>query len=82
MVQQGKCLVAWKRVHCPLKLGGLGVLDLNLLGIALRCRWLWLQYMAPDRPWASMNVVEDVHTSTFFYALVRFNLGDGTTFLF
>jgi hypothetical protein len=38
--------------------------------------------MAPDRPWASMNVVEDVHTSTFFYALVRFNLGDGTTFLF
>jgi hypothetical protein len=38
VVQGGKCLVAWKRVQCPLQLGGLGVLDLKLLGIALCCR--------------------------------------------
>jgi hypothetical protein len=82
MVRQVKCLLAWKRVQRPLKLGGLGVLDLNLLGIALRFRWLWLQYMAPDQPWASMRVVEDAHTSAFFYASVRFNLIGGATFMF
>jgi hypothetical protein len=26
----------------PLHLGGLGVLDLRILGIALKVRWLWL----------------------------------------
>jgi hypothetical protein len=42
MVQARKCLVAWKRVQRPLQLGGLGVMDLDLLGIALHTRWLWL----------------------------------------
>jgi hypothetical protein len=42
MVQAEKCLVAWKRVQRPLQLGGLGVMELDLLGIALRTRWLWL----------------------------------------
>jgi hypothetical protein len=32
----GKCLVAWSRVQRPLHLGGLGVMDFNLLGQALR----------------------------------------------
>jgi hypothetical protein len=37
MVQRGKCLVTWDRVQRPLHLGGgLGMLDLRLLGIALR----------------------------------------------
>jgi hypothetical protein len=75
-------VLAWKRVQRPLKLGGLGVLDLNLLGIALRFRWLWLQYVAPDRPWASMRVVDDAHASAFFYASDRFNLSGGATFMF
>jgi hypothetical protein len=82
MVRQVKCLLAWKRVQRPPKLGGLGGLDLNLLGIALRFRWLWLQYIASDRPWASMHVVEDAHTSAFFYASVRFNLSGGASFMF
>jgi hypothetical protein len=42
VVQGGKCLVAWSHVARPLDLGGLGVLDLNLMGRALRLRWLWL----------------------------------------
>jgi hypothetical protein len=42
MVQARKCLVTWKRVQRPLQLGGLGVMDLDLLSIALRTRWLWL----------------------------------------
>jgi hypothetical protein len=39
MVQRGKCLVAWDWVQRPLHLGGLGVLDVKLLDIALRSRW-------------------------------------------
>jgi hypothetical protein len=35
MVQRGKCLLAWDRVQRLLRLGGLGVLDLRLLSIAL-----------------------------------------------
>jgi hypothetical protein len=38
IIQGGKCLAAWKRVQRPLHLGGLGVLYLNLFGIALRAR--------------------------------------------
>jgi hypothetical protein len=82
VVQGGKCLVAWKRVQRPLHLGGLGVLDINLLGTALRARWLWLRYMEPGRPWASMSSAEDKQTTAFFFASVRFRLGSGTTFLF
>jgi hypothetical protein len=37
--------------------------DLNLFGIALRARWLWLRYMDTDRPWASMPTSEDKQTS-------------------
>jgi hypothetical protein len=82
MVQAEKCLVAWKRVQRPLQLGGLGVMDLDLLDIALHTRWLWLRYMDRSRPWASMKANEDKCMLAFFFASVRFVLGDGATFLF
>jgi hypothetical protein len=40
VVQGGKCDVAWARVQCPLELGGLGILNLRLFGMALRMWWL------------------------------------------
>jgi hypothetical protein len=40
----GKCLVAWSKVQRPLELGGMGVLDLQLMDRALHTRWLWLQH--------------------------------------
>jgi hypothetical protein len=41
-VSGGHCLVAWDQVCRPVEYGGLGVLNLKLLGFALRARWLWL----------------------------------------
>jgi hypothetical protein len=39
----GHCLVNWKHVQWPKKLGGLGVLELDHFNKALRLRWPWLQ---------------------------------------
>jgi hypothetical protein len=41
-IQNGKALVTWTRVQRPLHLGGLGVIDMRLMGVALHVRWLWL----------------------------------------
>ena len=36
----GHCLLAWPRVCRPPELGGLGIVDLECFGYALRMRWL------------------------------------------
>jgi hypothetical protein len=59
MVQRGKCLVAWDHIQRPLHLGGLGVLDLWLFGIALRVRWLWLRRADMSHPWVALSGKED-----------------------
>jgi hypothetical protein len=82
IVQNGKCLVAWPRVQRPLHLGGLGISDLKLMGIALRARWLWLHRTEQHRSWASLSIAADNETRAFFHASVHFILGDGNSFLF
>jgi hypothetical protein len=77
VVQAGKCLVAWPKVQRPLCLGGLGVLDLQSMGISLRMRWLWLQRVNTTHPWSSMPVEEDMVTKSFFKASVRWEIGKG-----
>lgn len=78
IVQNGKCLVAWCRVQRPLELGGLGVLNLKLFGQALRCRWLWLQTVDPQRLWATFNLTDDRQTTSFFNASIIIEVGDDT----
>jgi hypothetical protein len=82
MVQSGKCLVAWCRIQRPLHLGGLGMMDLRLLGVALCARWLWLHLTDPARAWTALRVGEDSLTKAFFVASIWLQLGGGTTFLF
>ena len=44
--ERGKCgcfLVAWEKVMRPLDLGGLGIHNLEIMGLALQMRWLWIE---------------------------------------
>jgi hypothetical protein len=81
-IQNGKVLVARNRIQRPLHLGGAGVLDLRLLGIALCFRWLWLQRTDSDRAWAALACTVDSTTQARFDASVQLILGDGSTFRF
>jgi hypothetical protein len=66
----------------PLPLGGLGILDLWLMGVAHRLRSLWLQWTEPSCPWGTMPISIDCQTRSFFRVLGRISLGDGNVFLF
>jgi hypothetical protein len=48
-VNGGQCMVAWDTICKPIQLGGLGVKDLRLQGLALRVRWCWLRRTDPAR---------------------------------
>ncbi|GJN12241.1 hypothetical protein PR202_ga30536 [Eleusine coracana subsp. coracana] len=39
-VNGGSCLVAWEKVQRPLDLGGLGILNLELMSWSLQLWWL------------------------------------------
>ena len=53
-VNGSQCLVNWQKVCRPLSLEGLGIPDLQRIGVALRMRWMWfptdgcIQGMAPS----------------------------------
>jgi hypothetical protein len=48
--------VSWEVVQRPLKYGGLGILNLEMFGWALRARWLWLQKTDASRPWVGLPI--------------------------
>jgi hypothetical protein len=78
-VQAGKCLLAWDKVQRPLHLGGLGVLDMEKMGTALRLCWLWHQRTDPAKPWANLLCKEDGVTSSFFMSSIQCRVGNGAT---
>lgn len=49
-VSGGQCLLAWPNVCRPTELGGLGVPNLQIMGYALRLRWLWLKRTDDTKP--------------------------------
>jgi hypothetical protein len=82
IVQGGKCLVGWDQVQRLRELRGLGIKNLNLMGMSLRARWLWFRSTYPTRPWASLPVAEDAATSAFFNASFSCKVKNGKSILF
>jgi len=54
--RSGNCLVNWRRVRQPKSLGGLGIKDLACFKRALRLRWMWYRWAAPDKPWTGLII--------------------------
>jgi hypothetical protein len=52
----GHCLVVWDRATTPKCYGGLSIPNLHLLNLALRCRWAWLRWIDPTRPWTEFDM--------------------------
>ncbi|KAM0872925.1 hypothetical protein ACQ4PT_038387 [Festuca glaucescens] len=65
----GQCLVAWDSVCKPLRLGGLGIKNLRMQGLALRVRWEWLQRTDSSRPWKGLRMANDRQASEVLNSL-------------
>jgi mannosylglycoprotein endo-beta-mannosidase len=75
----GHSLVCWDKVKMPKKIGGLGVIDLELFSRALRLRWLWYQWVDPDRPWVGTEVPCSDLDKQLFKISTAVTIGDGRT---
>jgi hypothetical protein len=73
----GHCLVRWSKVQRPKQLGGLGILDLEIFGRALRLRWLWYEWTEPDRPWVGTEVPCNEVDKHFFRMSTTVTVGNG-----
>jgi hypothetical protein len=81
-VKAGKCLVAWGKVQRPLAMGGLGIIDLQRMDLALSLRWLWLQFTDWSHPWVGLPALEDLTALALFKCSTISVLGDGQKFRF
>uniref|UniRef100_A0A0E0DT58 Reverse transcriptase domain-containing protein n=1 Tax=Oryza meridionalis TaxID=40149 RepID=A0A0E0DT58_9ORYZ len=79
---RGAARLAWSRVCAPLKYGGLGIHNLELMGIALRARWLWAQRASQSLSWQGLQVPCSRQEREFAAASMTCVLGDGKSILF
>jgi hypothetical protein len=75
-------LVSWRTISRPKELGGLGVLDLERFGRAMRLRWPWLAWTDDSRPWIGMVTPCDKGDMDLFRASTEISLGDGAKCIF
>jgi hypothetical protein len=81
-VNGGQCPVAWDSVCKPLHLGGLGIKNLRMQGLALRVCWDWLQRTDSSRPWKGLRMARDHQASEVFSSLTTVQVGDGRDTMF
>jgi hypothetical protein len=70
-------LVAWDKVASPKVWGGLGIPNLKLLNVALRCRWALLKWVDPTKGWAGFDIKLPGPCMAIFEAATCVVLGDG-----
>ena len=73
----GHCLVRWAKAIRPKKIGGLGILDIDAFSRALRLRWLWFEWVEPERPWVGTVPPVNAVDRQMFRASTAVQLGDG-----
>ena len=73
----GHCLVNWPTVRRPKDLGGLGVIDLDRFGRALRLRWLWQEWVDDYKPWNDSELPCSDDDRLLFNSSIIITLGDG-----
>ncbi|GJN02905.1 hypothetical protein PR202_ga20297 [Eleusine coracana subsp. coracana] len=73
----GHCLIAWEKVTRPLNLGGMGIHNLEILGWALRLRWLWYHKVDLSKPWSHLPIQVPVRARVMFRISVITAVGDG-----
>lgn len=78
----GACMVAWERVCRPKWAGGLGILDIKWMNVALQARWLWLQRTDRYMPWAEFAFSVPKESKCLFQAATRAEVEDGRETLF
>jgi hypothetical protein len=76
---RGKCMVAWATVCQPKDLGGLGVPDLHLTGIAQQTRWLSLCHTDEQRAWSELPISVPSDVQAFFSASTYTIIENGRT---
>ena len=75
--RSGNCLVNWRRVRQPKSLGGLGIKDLACFKRALRLRWMWYRWAAPDKPWTELTIKMSKSEEELFKTCTIITLGNG-----
>jgi hypothetical protein len=74
---RGKCNVNWTHSCLPKEVGGLGLLNLGSFLRALRLRWLWHEWVSPDKAWVGSETSCDDSDRLLFVACTTITLGDG-----
>jgi hypothetical protein len=80
--QGGHCLVAWDRVCMPKGLGGLSIINLWKMNLALRTRWLWLSRVEASRSWKEFDIQVPPLVTAIFEAATSSVVGDGASTFF
>ena len=72
-----KMKVKWDNVCKPTSMGGLGIIDLDKFGRALRLRWPWLEWTEPERAWVGLGRPCNYDEMELFHNLTSVTVGDG-----
>jgi hypothetical protein len=75
--RHGHCLVNWKQVQQPKKLGGLAILDLERFNRALRLRWQWSKWTNDQKPWSKLKLHHSDTEMAPFRACTSMTVGNG-----
>lgn len=62
--------------------GGLGILDMRWMNVALQTKWLWLQRADQNRPWSEFSFSVQMESRQLFQAATRAVVSDGRGTLF